>query len=847
MIIPIMLKWIRHSQQDSLARQVLSKTSLGVAFVIIASTTISYFYIFELLEKKTKQKLRQYVTERSQREEALFNLAQDNVEFVKKAYLKRLAATNQEDYSKQYEQFFIESPDGVTRNRPEYPFDEYAALFLDDDLAVDAEIKQRVVIGFHLATDYGRAWNNRFPNLYFVGRENFSIGYWPSFNWPAEATADFDETEQEYFQISTPEHNPDRETVWSAVYLDPIADQWMVSVISPIYWQDEHMMSVGQDVPLNDLIVRTTNQTLEGTYNIIFREDGRLIAHPELRKEISENEGELTMIETGSSNLQRVFQLVQNYEELPLVINDEQGDQFLALTKLEGPDWYFVTVFPESILSKQASEIAIFVLLLGTGALVLEIIFLSRVLRRKITKPLAELTTATTEIASNNLAIKVDESKNNELGRLAASFNQMARQLQQSFQALEQANSNLEARVEKRTRELQEAKEAADRANQSKSEFLANMSHELRTPLNAILGMSEGLQDEIFGDINEKQLQAYQVIERSGSHLLDLINDILDIAKIESGKVELNCAPTNLTKLCQSCLTLIKQQAFNKNIKVETKLPSHLPTLVVDERRIRQVLINLLSNAVKFTPEGGQITLEVSQQQSSLDTEEGSNWVQITVADTGIGIAPADLEQLFQPFMQIDSALNRNYQGTGLGLALVKHLVELHEGQVSVTSEVGVGSRFTIELPCTDCGLTSTPQLPSHSDQTSASQEENSSLILLVDDNDANVITVSNYLQAKGYHLLVGKNGQEAVSLALSENPDLILMDIQMPGVDGIEAIQEIRRYPNLVDMPIIALTALAMQGDRDRCLEAGANEYIAKPIRLKELFAVTQKFLVKS
>jgi signal transduction histidine kinase/ActR/RegA family two-component response regulator len=842
-----MLKWIRPSQKGLLARQALSKTSLVVAFVIIASTTISYFYIFDLLERKTKQKLRQYVSERSQNEQALFNLAQDNVEFVKKAYLKQLATTSKEDYSEQYEQFFVKSPDGVTRNRPEYPFDEYAALFLDDDLAVDAEIERLAVIGFHLATGYGRAWNNRFPNLYFVSPQNFCIGYWPSFNWPAAVTADFNETEEEYFYISTPEHNPERETVWTGVYLDSVAQQWMVSVISPIYWQDEHIMSVGQDVPLNDLIARTINQTLEGTYNIIFREDGHLIAHPELKDKISENEGELTLMETGNANLQRIFQLVQNYEGLPLVINDEQGEQFLALTKLEGPDWYFVTVFPKSILSKQASEIAIFVLLLGTGALVLEIIFLSGVLRRNITKPLTELTTATAEIASKNLAVKVNESKNNELGRLATSFNQMARQLQQSFQALEQANSSLEARVEERTRELQEAKEAADRANQSKSEFLANMSHELRTPLNAILGMSEGLQDEIFGPVNQKQLQACQVIERSGSHLLDLINDILDIAKIESGKVELNCAPTKITKLCQSSLTLIKQQAFNKSIKVETKLPPHLPTLVVDERRIRQVLINLLSNAVKFTPEGGQITLEVSLQQSSLDTDGGSNWVHITVADTGIGIAQADLEQLFQPFMQIDSALNRNYQGTGLGLALVKHLVELHHGKVSVKSEVGVGSRFTIELPCSDSDITSEPQLPSGSHQTSASQKEGSSLILLVDDHEANVTTVSNYLQAKGYHLLVGKNGQEAVSLALSEHPDLILMDIQMPGVDGIEAIQEIRRYPNLVDMPIIALTALAMQGDRDRCLKAGANDYIAKPIKLKELFAVTQKFLVKS
>lgn len=839
-----MLKWIRKSQQGSLARQALSQTSLGVAFVIIGSTTISYFYIFALLERNTKQKLRQYVTERSQREEALLNLAEDNVESVKTAYLKQLATTSEEDYSAQYDQFFVRYPDGVTRNRAEYSYKNYAALFVDDDLTVNAEIKQQVMIGFELATEYGRAWNNRFPNLYFVSPKNFCIGYWPSFNWPAAVTADFDETEEEYFYISAPEHNPEQETVWTGVYLDSVAQQWMVSVISPIYWKDEHIMSVGQDVYIDDLIARTINQTLEGTYNIIFREDGRLIAHPQLKDEIIASGGKLTLMETGNSNLERVFQLVQNYEELPLVITDQQGDQFLALTKLEGPDWYFVTVFPESILSKQASEIAIFVLLLGSGALVLEIIFLSGILRRNITKPLSELTTATTEIASNNLAIKVDESKNNELGRLASSFNQMARQLQQSFQALEQANSSLEARVEERTRELQEAKEAADRANQAKSEFLANMSHELRTPLNAILGMSEGLQENIFGDINEKQLKALQTIEGSGSHLLELINDILDIAKIESGQIKIEYHPTPIAQLCKYSLTFIKQQAFNKHIQVETELAPNLPDLLVDERRIRQVLINLLNNAVKFTPEGGRITLEAHLSQNAIDS---TGYVEIAVSDTGIGITQADLEGLFQPFTQIDSSLNRQYQGTGLGLALVKHLVELHDGHVSVTSQVGVGSRFTVELPCVNSGIHSEPKPQSSSDQTAACEKEGSSLILLVDDNEANVMTVSNYFEAKGYQLLVGSNGQEAIQLTLSENPDLILMDIQMPGIDGIEAIQEIRRYPNVVDVPIIALTACAMEGDRDRCLEAGANEYIAKPIKLKELFAVTQKFLVKS
>ncbi|MBD2325723.1 PAS domain S-box protein [Alkalinema sp. FACHB-956] len=241
--------------------------------------------------------------------------------------------------------------------------------------------------------------------------------------------------------------------------------------------------------------------------------------------------------------------------------------------------------------------------------------------------------------------------------------------------------------------QLQHTNEELLRATRLKDEFLANMSHELRTPLNAILGMSEALQEQIFGTLNDRQLRSLKTIENSGHHLLALINDILDVAKIESGQVTLEYQSTNIKLLCQSSLTFIKQQAFKKNIQIDLQLPDQLPQLWVDERRIRQVLINLLTNAVKFTPDNGQITLMVN---APID----ASTIEISIIDTGIGIAPEHQSKLFQPFIQIDSALNRQYSGTGLGLALVKQIAELHGGEVRLTSEVGVGSCFTIELPC---------------------------------------------------------------------------------------------------------------------------------------------------
>jgi PAS domain S-box-containing protein len=389
------------------------------------------------------------------------------------------------------------------------------------------------------------------------------------------------------------------------------------------------------------------------------------------------------------------------------------------------------------------------------------------------------------------------------------------------------------------------------RATRLKNEFLASMSHELRTPLNAILGMSEGLLEELCGTLNERQRKAISTIEKSGKHLLELINEILDLAKIEAGKLQLHIAPVGVTSLVESSLTFVKQQAYQKNIKLSTRIPEGLPEIEVDDRRMRQVLINLLSNAIKFTWEEGSVTVEVE-----MDAEE--QLVRFSVSDTGIGIAPENMGKLFQPFVQIDSSLSRRYEGTGLGLALVRRIVELHEGGVSFESEVGKGSRFTVAVPgmrqkrvqsterplsVTDCQLAAV-----NSDAQLAESRErapDSQLILLAEDNEANIETISNYLLSAGYRLVLAKNGREAIHMAQQHKPTLILMDIQMPEMDGLSATAQIRSHSDTATIPIIALTALAMPGDREKCLAAGASAYMIKPVSFKQLVKTIKDLLV--
>lgn len=234
-------------------------------------------------------------------------------------------------------------------------------------------------------------------------------------------------------------------------------------------------------------------------------------------------------------------------------------------------------------------------------------------------------------------------------------------------------------------------------ATRSKDEFIANIGHEIRTPLNVILGISEILKEEIFGVLNHQQLESLLQIDLSGEQLLSLMNDILDISHIYQGKLELNISTVSVLSLCHSCLAFFKQKAFDKQIKLEIQVSSGAGNIAVDERRMRQVLLELLSNAIKFTPSGGLIVLNVTRH----DREDDRGWIDFAIADTGIGIAPEDLNRLFQPFVQIDSKLNRQYIGAGLGLSLAQQLVECHGGKILIQSELGQGSCFAVRLPHT--------------------------------------------------------------------------------------------------------------------------------------------------
>ncbi|PNH87373.1 signal transduction histidine kinase [Vibrio diazotrophicus] len=398
---------------------------------------------------------------------------------------------------------------------------------------------------------------------------------------------------------------------------------------------------------------------------------------------------------------------------------------------------------------------------------------------------------------------------------------------------LERAISDIEYKeelqrlVDIKTKELVVAQQLAEQANKSKSQFLAMMSHELRTPLNAVLGLIDVLRDTS----NIHQLDLLEQMEHSAELLLVIINDVLDLSRIESGHFKLQCHKVNLYHKLNHALEYHRQLAEDKGIAfcVDVKL---CPTTeyLVDPVRLTQILFNVVGNAVKFT-EKGMVTVSLYDLGGKLN---------IQVNDTGIGIESDRVEQLFSPFIQADSSHTRNYGGTGLGLTITKHLVELMKGTISVSSTLHKGSCFEITIPLKDSCMD--VHKGTITNAAIKKNEEKTYNILVVEDTKTNQIVIQLMLSRLGYNVTLADNGKQAVELIKNDEQfDLIFMDISMPVMDGIEATKQIRAKS--LSVPIIALTAHTMDDDKDECLKAGMNEFMLKPMRINEISSVIERF----
>lgn len=473
----------------------------------------------------------------------------------------------------------------------------------------------------------------------------------------------------------------------------------------------------------------------------------------------------------------------------------------------------------------------VFILLASTLAL-----FASLFIAKRLSYGINSLIKVTEQVKAGNLTARINcESKVSEIVTLSNSFNHMLESLMQAHAELKLYKDNLEDEVKQRTADLILARDEADAANKSKSIFLANMSHELRTPLNAILGFSDLLKRD--STISEKQQETLNIIHKSGNHLLGLINDILDIAKIESGRISLDLKTFDLGNMILDVTNMFSIKAQEKGIDLILDQSSTFPRYIVgDEGKLRQIIINLLSNAIKAT-ENGTVILRLYVKHNKLEH------LIIEVEDTGCGISEEDQSKLFKPFVQV-GAQNKQ-QGTGLGLAITRKFTNLMGGDISIKSSLGKGSIFTAEVVIEIANAKDIPYLLLENREIISLEEGQPSYrILVVEDQEDNQILLTRLLESVGFDVKLAVNGKEAIESFIEWKPHFIWMDRRMPVMDGIEATKQIRLLPSGKDVKIVAITASSFKEEDQEIASIGFDDIVHKPYRANNIFNCMEKIL---
>jgi C4-dicarboxylate-specific signal transduction histidine kinase len=730
----------------SLAHATLIKMGVCIAAIIALTTFISYFQLIRSQRAEALTNLERYAHERAQREQAIFVLAEDNHVALKQLLEERIRAYRQQELTARFDHLFMRMPDGTVRHRPEH-FDgtRMPGLFVSGGVQLDGELRSRTLAVYDVLAWNGPLLHTRFTNTYITLPEKLLVIYWPeSPSWSHDAPPDSPLTSLELFTNSLPENNPRRQTAWSGIFTDTVTRSWMVSVSTPLDLDGRHVATLSHDVLLRDLMTRTINDYLPGAYNVIFRDDGLLIAHPELMKEDTASEyniltsGEQPGAQAAEAHLasQRarlrgIFEQVKHRQAGQTVLEDEENDVYIAVARLKGPEWNFVTVLPRSVVARPAFLAARYVLELGVVALLLVLTIMYWVLKLQVSRPLQTLTLASERVTSGDFQVGLDTSRNDELGRLARAFQRMASEVQQREVALRQSNEGLEQRVEERTRELRDVhRRLVDAARHAgMAEIATNVLHNVGNVLNSVR-TSAMLAKERLAEVrleqvgkvaamleeHQPQLSTFLTQDERGrlvipflsrlgvqlrddrrelEMLLDEIGKYTEhigtIVKLQQGYARAPQAheSVSLAELLQDALRINATMLERHAVQVELEL-ARLPQVMTDKHKVLMILVNLISNAryaMDDTPPEAR-RLRVRLEGPTEDR------VRIQVSDNGMGIEPGLLTRIFQ------YGFTTRKEGHGFGLHSSATAAQMLGGSLVAHSDgPGRGATFTLELP----------------------------------------------------------------------------------------------------------------------------------------------------
>jgi len=679
--------------------------------------------------------------------------------------------------------------------------------------------KAILVAAFTLVSDFGQAEHASYDNFYFFTPGTRLAMFGPDrpdhlMFYRHDAPPSLDISKEDMAKITLPAADPQRLTRCTALQRliqNTHGERLATGCLTPAYVNGQYVGSFGSSIQLTGFFLSAVKNTLPGSSSLIVTADGELIASPEFAQRKSASP-ELVERYQRDLGLTAMLKKIRAGGKDSGVVTSPDGRNIVAYGRLYGPNWYLLLSYPKAAIAWSAAKSASWILALGLLASLLQTLLVVWMARRTLVKPLARLGASCAPTAGEDVAaadITDIEAREDEIGVLA-------RALRTERERADELLSSLEVRVQERTAEL-------ERANAEKSRFLANMSHELRTPLNGVIAISETLADR---QKTRSNRELADLIVSSGRLLEQVLTDILDFSKIEAGEVRLNSEVFSLRNLVSQIARLHRASAEEKGLRFQWAVdPTICDHYRGDPVRLTQVLSNLLSNAVKFT-DAGEVTLTVGAAGDA---------VRFIVTDTGIGFDDQVKARLFQRFEQADASIRRKYGGTGLGLAISRSLVEMMGGRVSADSAPGRGSKFDVCVPLERADA------PGGDNQLDA--EANLSLegrrVLLAEDHPTNQRVVQIILGAVGVDLVIVENGQLALDYLKANPVDVVLMDMQMPELDGLSATAAFRAFEaetGAAPTPVIMLTANALDEHVKASLAAGADRHIAKPIRPMEL-----------